>query len=107
MKKLLLTLLIIFTFGAGNVFAMGLGDAKNQGLVGETPTGYLGAVVSPSGDVNALINDINGKRKNKYSSIAEANGTSLEAVEHMAGETAMKKTKKGHYIQVNGNWIQK
>jgi len=107
MKKLLLTIFFIISFGLGSAWAIDLGSAKSQGLVGETPQGYLAAVGNPSGDVKKLINSINSQRKAQYDAIAKKNGTSLKAVEQMAGKTAIDKTSRGNFIKMGGAWKKK
>ena len=87
-------------------FALDLGEAKSKGLVGETSNGYL-AAVKPSGDVNALVKDINGKRKAHYQKIAKKNNISLEAVEVRAGQKAIGKTPAGQYINSGSGWQRK
>lgn len=52
--------------------------ARSQGLVGELPTGYLGFVSTPSAAIKALVDDINIKRKAKYTEEALANGVTVE-----------------------------
>ena len=52
--------------------ALDLNGAKASGQVGETHTGYL-AAVKPSPEVDALVADINTKRKAQYQRIAEKN----------------------------------
>ena len=105
------TLLAIFTtcllLAAQPVFAIDLQTAKSQGLVGETPAGYLEAVKQPSAEVKALINDINTQRKQKFKDIAKRNNTSLEAVEQLAGKKAIEKSKPGSYVKIGGSWTQK
>jgi uncharacterized protein YdbL (DUF1318 family) len=86
---------------------MDLQTAKDQGLVGETPGGYLEAVQSPSADVKALIESINSQRKQKYQEIAARNNTSLQAVELLAGKKAIEKSSPGSYIKIDGSWQQK
>ncbi len=95
--------------GPGSLWALTLGEAKARGLVGETPAGYLGMVSGKgSSGVRALMHDVNQKRKQKYQGIAKRNGTSLRAVETLAGKTAIKKTRSGHYIQLpSGKWTTK
>ncbi|HYE37846.1 YdbL family protein [Methylocaldum sp.] len=90
-------------------WAIGLDDAKRQGLVGEQPNGYLDAVVpDASADVRALIADINTKRRQKYEQVAKTNGTSLHVVETLAGKTAIEKTPPGQYVRSpSGRWIKK
>ena len=86
--------------------ALELDQAKSDGLVGETNTGYL-AAVKPSAEVDALVKGINGQRKAQYQKIATKNGISLEAVEARAGLKAMEKTPAGQFIDVGTGWQKK
>lgn len=105
------TLLALFTtcllLIAQPVFAIDLQSAKDQGVVGETPSGYLAAVKSPSPEVSALIESINSKRKIKYQEIATRNNTSLQSVEQLAGKKAIEKSAPGSYVKAGGSWQQK
>lgn len=106
--KLFLTLLTTcLLLIAQPVFSIDLQSAKQQGLVGETPGGYLEAVKSPSPEVKALVESINSQRKQKYQEIAARNNTSLEAVEQLAGNKAIEKSTPGSYIKLGGSWQQK
>ncbi len=87
-------------------YALDLGQAKSQGLVGETTSGYL-AAIKPSGDVNALVKDINNQRKAYYQKIADKNSISLQAVEARAGQKAISKTPAGQYVNTGGGWQKK
>jgi len=91
---------------SATAFALSLDEAKAKGLVGEKPSGYLGAVTS-SGEVQALVNEINGKRRQAYEEIAKRNGTALSAVEALAGQKATQNTKAGHFIEGPGGWTKK
>jgi uncharacterized protein len=106
-KKLLQLLPLCLILGCLPAFALELQDAKDQGLVGETPSGYLEAVKAPDAEVTQLIESINAKRKEHYKAIAGNNNTTLAAVEKLAGEKAMEKSKSGHYIKPGGQWQQK
>lgn len=88
-------------------YAIDLKQAKEQGLVGEQPNGYLSHVGQASEDVKQLINSVNQKRKHNYQQIAQKKGISLEEVEKIAGKVALEKTESGHYIQQNGQWVKK
>ncbi|WP_446008784.1 YdbL family protein [Candidatus Electrothrix sp.] len=88
------------------IFALELSDAKSQGLVGETPTGYLD-VVKASPEATELIKEINAKRKTHYQEIAKKNKTPLSTVEKLAGQKAMEKTPAGQYVKVEGKWEKK
>jgi uncharacterized protein YdbL (DUF1318 family) len=86
-----------------------LEEAKTQGIVGERPNGYLGVVrPAASADVQALVQDINQKRRQTYEDIARRNTTSLEAVEVLAGKTAIDHTRPGNFVQLpSGQWVKK
>ena len=86
-----------------------LEEAKTQGIVGEQPNGYLG-VVRPSvaTEVQALVNDVNQKRRQMYEDIARRNATKLEAVEMLAGKTAIDNTRPGNFVRSpSGQWVKK
>lgn len=69
--------------------ALDLAQARAQGLVKETPSGYL-SVVKPSSEVNNLVKNINAGRKAEYQRIAKKNGTPLSTVEQLAGKRLTK-----------------
>ncbi len=106
----LITMLIMVSLGLGSLaFAAPLEEAKAQGYLGETSSGYLGLVTpSAPADMKALMNEVNQKRKAKYQEIAKRNKTTLKAVEALAAKTAISKTQAGHYIQrPDGTWQKK
>lgn len=78
---LLATCLMLFSTP---LFALDLQSAKQQGLVRETPSGYLKAVKSSS-EVKSLVSSVNAKRRQHYSDISKKTGASLKAVEQQAG----------------------
>jgi uncharacterized protein YdbL (DUF1318 family) len=86
--------------------ALDLHTAKEQGLVGETGTGYL-AAVKETPEVRDLVETINAKRKAHYQKIARRNNTPLSAVEQLAGKKALEKTPPGQFIRINGSWQKK
>ncbi len=82
--------------------------AKQAGLIGEKPDGYLGLVRPAPADVQQLVIRINQKRKAHYQKIAARNGTTLRQVELLAGKKAIQKTPSGYYIQTpSGQWQRK
>lgn len=90
-----------------SAWALDLSSAKASGMVGEKADGYLGAIQG-GGEVAALVADINNKRRDAYQAIAARNGTSLQAVEALAGRAAQDKTAAGQYIMnSSGQWIRK
>ena len=66
------------------LFALDYQSAKRQGLVAETPSGYIRAV-KPSAEVKAIVKSVNAGRKQKYKQISKKHGTSLKAVEQQMG----------------------
>ncbi|MDQ6962683.1 MAG: YdbL family protein [Mariprofundaceae bacterium] len=101
-----LCLFSIFLFSQ-SACAVTLKEAKGSGLVGERSNGYAGIVGHASPEVQKLVQSINQKRRAKYQSIAQANSTTLQAVESMAGKKSQQKTSKGQYIQKQGVWVKK
>ena len=74
---------------ANSAFALNLDQAKSRGLVKESCNGYLVAVQSTD-EVKALLKKVNDGRKAEYKKIAKKRGTSLEAVEQLAGSKLCK-----------------
>jgi uncharacterized protein YdbL (DUF1318 family) len=99
-------LLVALTFSF-NALALTLQDAKAQGKVGEQPSGYLGLVVD-NAQVQALVKQVNGKRKQIYLKLARKHKVSVAQIAARAGEKALKKTQAGHYIKnAAGQWVKK
>jgi uncharacterized protein YdbL (DUF1318 family) len=90
-------------------WAIDIGTAKSQGLVGEANSGYLAAVKTPaSAEVNALIADVNAKRKAEFEATANKTGATLEQVAYRFYELAVQRTAAGNYYQdAGGNWQKK
>jgi len=90
-----------------SVLALTLQDAKSQGLVGEMPDGYLGAIKN-NAHVTSLVTTVNKKRKDLYISLARKNKITLSQVSSLAGKKAIQKTSIGNYIKNDkGQWIKK
>jgi len=85
----ILPIIVALSLFASTAFALDLATAKGQGLVKETASGYLTAV-KQSGEVQALVDDINSRRKVAYQKLAKESGAPLAAVEQRAGERATK-----------------
>ena len=98
---------IIWTAIPPSAFALSLHEAKAKGLVGEKSTGYLGAVNPSNAEAQAMIEDVNQKRRQAYEDIAKRNRTSVQAVETLAGEKAIQNTKPGNFIEGPGGWMKK
>ncbi|PHM68754.1 YdbL family protein [Xenorhabdus kozodoii] len=106
MKKVRMIFLLSLLFSA---FAMGmtLNEAKQQGLVGETFSGYL-APVKNTQDAQAVVNRVNNERQKKYAEIAAQNNLTTEQVAKITGEKLVNRAASGEYVLgINGNWVQK
>ena len=114
MKRLIQLGAFILAIGlALPALAMGLEEAKQkletvkqQGLVGETPTGYL-EVLRAEGDAPAVVQAINHARRDEYARIAERHDIPVTQVETVAGKKAIEKTPAGQFVQINGQWVKK
>lgn len=100
--------LVALCVGTGfPAWALSLEEAKAKGQVGEKANGYLGAVSGGNADVQALVSDVNQKRKQAYEDIARRNGTNLSSVETLAGEKAIQNTQPGNMVEGPGGWTRK
>jgi len=105
-KKLNVITLLSAALLSFSAWAISLDDAKNQGLVGEHSSGYLGLVVQ-NAEAKAVVDEINAKRKAQYLKLAKKNNLSLAQVEALAAAKAIEKTQAGHFVEVNGEWVKK
>jgi uncharacterized protein YdbL (DUF1318 family) len=107
MKKFLITMFMVFA--VQSAWAIDIHAAKDQGLVGESKSGYLAAVKSPANDdVKALIADVNRKRKAQFEKTAQKTSTTMAQVQNRFYELAIQKTHAGHYYQdAGGKWVKK
>ncbi len=107
MKRLLLGLCLILL--GGQAVGQTLHEAKAAGLVGERNDGYLGYVVTPPSDnIKALVQDVNARRKAKFSQTAEKNDIETAQVAFRFYQRAVEETEPGHYYQdALGNWVKK
>lgn len=81
-------------------------SAREAGLVGEKPDGYLGFVSAPSPAIRALVEDINIKRRAAYSKEALANGATIEEMALRTGcRLIAERTAAGEKYQTpSGEW---
>lgn len=88
-------------------FALTLNEAKQQGRVGETLSGYLAPVRQDAESV-ALAAKINDARKQQYQQVAQDNNVSTEDVAKLAGQKLVARAATGEYVRgINGKWLQK
>lgn len=105
-----LALLLIVALGAAAAASgVDLERAKGQGLVGERADGYVGIVVAQTtSGIQALVNQVNAKRRAAYEEIARKNGTSVDAVALLAGAKLVERAAKGEWVtDADGVWRKK
>ncbi|HGD7117900.1 TPA: YdbL family protein [Enterobacter hormaechei] len=105
MKRLALMLLAL----GMNVHAatLTLNDARAQGRVGETLSGYL-APVQNDAETLALVSRINAARTESYQQLADSNNLPVDEVAKMAGQKLVARAQPGEYVKgINGKWLKK
>ncbi|TPG59425.1 DUF1318 domain-containing protein [Ewingella americana] len=101
---MLLTTGLLF---CSQAFALTLNDAKQQGRVGETLSGYLAPVKQDAESV-ALATRINDARKQQYQQVAQDNQVTTDDVAKLAGQKLVARAGKGEFVRgINGQWLQK
>ncbi len=108
MKRMLVTALFTaVVFLAGTAFAMDLAQGRASGAVGEKLDGYI-AAITPSADANALVADVNARRKVEYEKISKENGQPVSVVAKVASESIIKNLPAGSLYQgADGSWKKK
>ncbi len=71
-------------------YALDLHSARSSGLVAETSAGYIKAVKS-SAEVDALVKEVNAKRRAEYERISKENGQPVDVVGKLAAPQIAKK----------------
>lgn len=105
MKRL--TLLILALGFNVQAATLTLNDARTQGRVGETPSGYI-APVTQDADTLALVNRINAARAESYQKLADSNNLPVDEVAKMAGQKLVARAQPGEYVKgINGRWLKK
>ncbi|QGY29301.1 YdbL family protein [Pantoea cypripedii] len=99
---LLLALLLV-----PSAWALTLDQARQQGRVGETLSGYIAARQQDS-ETLALVKRINEGRIQQYQRVAQQNNLTTGEVARIAGEKLVNRAGSGEYVQgINGQWLQK
>ena len=81
-------------------------QARSQGLIGETPSGYLEVVGSGDAATRALVNDINNKRREEYFKEAQIEGVTPKFFGERMGCKLIAKTARGEkYKTPDGSWM--
>lgn len=76
-------------------YALDLHSARSSGQVVETPEGYIKAAKS-SPEVDALVKDVNAKRRAEYERISKENGQPVDVVGKLAAPQIAKKAAEGN-----------
>jgi uncharacterized protein YdbL (DUF1318 family) len=104
----LATLLLLLLAAAPAARADDLDAAKAAGHVGERADGYLGVVSGAPASAQAVVADVNAKRRAKYAEIAKQNGTDVASVAAIAGAKLIERTPSGQYVMgADGRWTKK
>lgn len=100
----LVTVMALTMVSAFPAFALDLQGARANGSVGETARGYVAAVKSTA-EVDALVAEVNAKRRQEYNKISAANGQSVDIVAKIAAEQIIKNLEPGSLYQAaDGSW---
>lgn len=103
-RALALGILLIST-----ALAATLEEAKAAGMIGEKQDGYIGFVqANVPADVQALVNEVNMQRRQRYEQIARDNGIDVRDVARLAFTRALEATQSGNYVEsAPGQWTRK
>lgn len=103
----LLALMALLGVSAPVVAQDPLAGAKQAGQVGERPDGLVGTVPGAPAAVQALVDQVNAQRLERYRGIAASNGTSVDKVQAVAGQQLIDRTPAGQYVLSGGRWVKK
>ncbi|WP_330981805.1 MULTISPECIES: YdbL family protein [Enterobacterales] len=107
MKKLGVMVVLSLCLISQSVFALTLEQARSEGLVGETLSGYL-APLKQDKQTLALVKQINDARGESYQQLADSNNIPVDEVAKMAGQKLVARAQPGEYVKgINGKWLRK
>ncbi len=95
---------------SGPVLADPLDGPRSSGVVGERFDGYaeIKDAGGATGAIKALVQDINKKRKQFYSSKAQSEGAPPDQIGRIYAEKIFQKAPGGYWFKAeNGSWRQK
>lgn len=106
MKRKGIALLLAFLL-VPSAWALTLDQARQQGRVGETLSGYI-AARHQDDETLALVKRINDGRSQQYQRVAQQNNLTTAEVARIAGEKLVNRAGSGEYVRgINGQWVQK
>lgn len=107
MKTILKGLLLASMVFSQPVLALTLTEARQQGLVGETLSGFI-APVKQDKETLELVKRINEARSENYQKLADSNNISANQVAELAGQKLVARAQPGEYVRgINGQWMKK
>jgi uncharacterized protein YdbL (DUF1318 family) len=106
MRSLRNALTLALLLLAAPALAVDLDAAKRQGLVGEQPDGYIGAV-RQTPEAAELVRTVNAQRRQSYQDLAKRNGVSVDSVATLAGRKLIDRAGRGEYVKEGGRWVQR
>lgn len=90
-----------------SAWALTLDEARQQGRVGETLSGYV-AARQQDDETLALVKRINDGRTQQYQRVAQQNNLITSEVARIAGEKLVSRAGSGEYVRgINGQWLRK
>ncbi|MCE0491573.1 YdbL family protein [Pantoea sp. Mb-10] len=106
MKRSVMALVVALLL-APSAWALTLDEARQQGRVGETLSGYIAARQQDK-ETLALVARINAGRAEQYQRVAQQNRLTTQEVGRIAGEKLVARASAGEYVRgINGQWLQK
>ena len=103
----LLFIAVFFSLFITHLSALTLDEARTQGRVGETLSGYI-APVKQDAESLALVQKINQARTASYHQLAMENHLKPDDVARLAGQKLVARAKAGEYVRgINGQWLRK
>lgn len=105
MKRVMI--LLVGFWLSTSAFGLTLAEAKQQGKVGETLSGYLAPRVEDK-ETQLLVEKINSGRQQQYQQVAKQNNMSANDVARLAGQKLVERSEPGEWVRgINGKWLQR
>ena len=107
MKNIVKGVLLASMMFSSQVLALTLSEARQQGRVGETLSGFI-APIKQDKETLELVKRINEARSENYQKLADSNNISANQVAELAGQKLVKRAQPGEYVRgINGQWMKK
>ncbi|WP_048697256.1 YdbL family protein [Erwinia piriflorinigrans] len=107
MKQLYRRLLLCCLLLSPAAMALTLDEARQQGRVGETLSGFIAPIQQDSVTLE-LVRQINAGRTEQYQLLAQQNNLSAREVANIAGQKLVERAKPGEFVRgINGQWMKK